>query len=216
MFQGLNASRIQIGLVVGLLLVGCGNKGTPVSNSPFADKQTDQDSNQSALTKAVADAKKVKGGEPKFSESRIVKSFSFFPPTSDWVESKATTGDETYTQAKFMSSSNSCELDVTSIGLPVKGANAVDLVKKSETEFAQGMATNNTNSREWIRNGFSISRFANPTAHSVSAWCISETCKVRLNFSFPAGSKTEDNVKHSDSWIDSFFDKNPSGGAKLK
>ncbi len=216
MFQGLNAGRIQIGLVIGLLLVGCGKKETQGSNAPFAEMQTNQDSNKSALTKAIGDAKKANQGEPKVADRRIVKSFSFFPPTSDWVVAQATSGDETFTQAKFKSSLGSCELDISSIGLPAKGTSAIDLVKKSETEFAQGMATNNTNSREWIKNGFSISRYANPTSHSVSAWCISEKCKVRLNFSFAPGSKTEDNVKQSDSSIDAFFDKNPTGGAKTQ
>ncbi|MEI7985623.1 MAG: hypothetical protein WCI55_08335 [Armatimonadota bacterium] len=216
MFQGIKAWQVQIGLVFGLFLIGCGNKGNPDSNSPVADKHSQIDSDGPAQTKAFPDAKKSKASESKASEKRIVKSFSFSPPTSDWVEAQPTSGDETYTLAKFKSSSNSWELDVTSIGLPAKGANAVDLVKKSETEFAQGIAANNTNSREWIKNGFSISRYTNPSANSVSTWCISETCKVRLNFTFPAGSKTEDIVKQADSSIDAFFDKNPTGGAKTK
>jgi len=215
-FQGRKAGKIQIGLVIGLFLIGCGNRGNLDSNSPVAEKRTDKDSDKSAMTKAITDPQRIKVGNPKVSENRIVKSFSFSPPSSDWVEAQPTSGDETYTLAKFKSSSNSWGLDITSIGLPTKGAKAIDLVKKSETEFAQGMATNNANSREWIKNGFSISRYANPSSNSVSAWCISETCKVLLNFSFPAGSKGEDNMKLADSSIDAFFDKNPTGGAKTK
>ena len=90
------------------------------------------------------------------------------------------------------------------------------MVAECETGFAKGYAQHPDLTHEWITKGFSISRFADPAKGEVSVWCISNTCKVQIDFTFGSGSKVDENVKVADATTKEFFDKNPSGGAISK
>jgi hypothetical protein len=215
-FHNLKAGRTLWVISAGLILTGCNANGSTITKPTPANNQIGERANEPELTRANSDAKKESGSNAKGTSKRIVQSFSFAPPSADWVESQGAQGDETFTQAKFKSSSTSCQLDITSIGMPAKGPQATALTKQCETEYAQGMAKNPDKTRVWIKSGFSINRYANPTSGAVSVWCISETCKVRLNYEFGTGTRPEDNVKVADSTTDAFFSQNPNGGAKTK
>jgi hypothetical protein len=145
-----------------------------------------------------------------------VKSFSFELPSTAWTIAEPTSGDSNFTKAGFTMSGTSVRLEITSIGRPTTGKDASALVKECETGFAQGSAKHADMARSWVIKGFSVSRYADPTSGDVFMWCASETSKLRLNFSFGAGSRVNENIKIADSTTDEFFAKNPSGGAKLK
>ncbi len=155
-------------------------------------------------------------GSVKTPAKSAVKSFLFENPSPEWTVSETPSGDGTFTKASYKLGGANVQCSVTSIGLPATGKDAAELVKECETGFAQGMAKRPEFNREWISKGFSISRYADPDSGDVVAWCISDSCKVRLKFSFGKGTVSPDNVKAADLAIDEFFVKNPTGGANLK
>lgn len=152
--------------------------------------------------------------EPKAKPESPVKAFSFAAPAAEWAPAEPSTGDATITKAGYKSGKT--QLKISSIGLPPKGKQATELVKECETGFANGYAKHPEQTREWITQGFSISRYADSAAGTVSVWCISPTCNVKLDFSYGAGSNSADNVKKADDATNAFFAKNPTGGAVLK
>ena len=196
-------------------LSACGHPSESRSQHNRLSNPTSSEDNNEA-SKIVS---KTKGGTKtstgKTSEIKV-KSFAFAAPTDDWKAGEPGQGDGTCTKAGFTMLGSPTKLVITSIGLPATGPDAAKLVKECETGFAQGMAKHSDMTREWIAKGFSISRYTDPANGEVSVWCISDTCKVRLDFMFGTGSKVADNVKVSDSTVNAFFEKNPAGGAILK
>ena len=159
-------------------------------------------------------AKNKEVTKPKKQNTAPVKSFVFENPSPDWTASEPGKGDGALTKVKLKSNKSPVKLTVTSIGLPVASKEAGALVKECESSFAKGYAKHPELTREWIRSGFSISRYSDPNNGEISVWCVSETCKVRLNFEFGKSGNVQDNIKIADGATDDFFTKNPTGGAK--
>jgi hypothetical protein len=197
-------------------LISCGDKdvqGSPDKNTQVSKNPESKDPTPLDKLKKAAESKNA---NKERKETRTVKAFSFIPPSAKWLELEGATGDETYTRAKYKSTSNSVQLSISSIGQPTKGPDATNLVKTAETNFAQGIAKHPDMARSWIKSGFSLSRYADPTSGKVSVWCMSKTCKVELAFDFGSGSNISENTAIADSTTDEFFAKNPTGGAKTQ
>lgn len=201
-------TRFGIGCLA-LCLFGCSQPPTRTSSNvdkkDVATPDRIKNSNPSVVTPK---------GQEKKDPAQKVKNFSFKSPSPDWGESEKAKGDGTFTQAGFKMNSKSIQLLVTTIGIPASGEEARELVKKCETEFAQGSANHSDMAKAWIVSGFSISRYANQEQRSVSAWCCSDLCKVQLKLTFGPDSNFAESIKLADATINDFFEKNPNGGAK--
>jgi hypothetical protein len=210
----LNGLNLAI-FAIFLSIVGCNRPGDP--NRPAGTSAADSSASNSLVSENMPEKLKniVKTtNTAKSDRAPKIVGFSFVPPSPDWIEAEPTIGDGTYTKAAFKSKSMPIQLAITSIGLPLNGNNAKNLVKNCETEFAVGISKHPEMTKEWIRSGFSISRYADSGKREVSVWCISEYCKVQLKFSNLTSSKLSDDVKVADVATDAFFEQNPSGGAK--
>ncbi len=188
--------------------MSCRNEG---HNSP----PVVANSTNSPVKDSLADAKKKEPATAAKPKTTPVKSFAFENPSPDWKSSDPAQGSGTLTQATLKSSNSPAKMTVISIGLPVSTKEAAALVNTSENGFSQGYAKHPELTREWIKSGFAISRFADPASGQVLIWSSSETCKIQLKFEFGQGSNPKDNIKSADKSTDDFFEKNPTGGAKL-
>jgi hypothetical protein len=199
----------------GSSLIGCGRKG---NGAPSAQANQDSIANNPA-SKAIKLPGTVLNKTANMSPAKagnLVRSFAFVAPAPDWTKNGNSEGDGAYTKASFAMSNSKAILEISSVGLPTKGEKAIKLVEDCETGFAKGIAQHAEMAREWVSKGFSISRYADSGTGKVSVWCISNTCKVRLDFAFGAGPQAADNIKKADLVTNAFFEENPTGGAVLK
>ncbi len=180
-----------------------GNKSEVIINSN-APKNNMPDPIKKALNKSGT---KVK--------TTPIKKFVFQQPSSDWTSTKPAMGDGNFTMALYKISGGKVWVYVTSIGLPTSSKDALSLVKDCETGFAHGAANHPELTREWIKSGFSASRYSDATKGDVVVWCVSESCKVELKFAFGAGTDAKSNVATADKATNDFLEKNPKGGAQL-
>ena len=213
----LNRISIKIGLILTAVVVAIlGCKSSAPQTNPSPNAAAKEDMIKAARANEGKASTKELANKPKSEPERKVKAFTFEPPSSAWTVAKPGAGDGILSTAEYSLSSSATKVAVTSIGLPPKGNEAEKLVRNCESEYAQGAAKHADSTREWISHGFSISRFADPATGQVMVWCVSNDCKVRLNFEFGSGSKLPDNVKTADASTDEFFTKNPTGGAVIK
>ena len=211
-----------LSLALSVILAACGKTDastpslSPTKSPGIVTKSESPDTKAKLKATPLESAvKRMKAIHESKTENKV-KSFAFVTPSADWEPTGSEQGDGNYTKAGFKHKSENVQLTITSIGTPATGKEAAKLVGECETSFAQGSAKHPEMTREWIAQGFSISRYADPGTGSVSVWCVSNSCRVQLGFLFPSGSKPTDTVKVADATVNAFFEKNPSGGSILK
>jgi len=193
-------------------LTSCSNKSVtdPASVNNVADSK-----NSSDIKPNLRDLKRDAKGKPIPTKATTpIKKFEFEQPSPDWTTTQPAQGDGTFTKASYQIAGGKIPVQITSIGLPLSTKEAAGLVRDCETGFAQGAAKHPELTREWIKSGFSVSRYSDATNGEVVVWCVSESCKVELKYAFGAGSKPKDNVAAADKATDDFLEKNPRGGAQ--
>ncbi len=204
-----------LGLLSGSLL-SC--RGAAKDGSPKVEKSISRNSTNSPTKQVTESPASVINREPSKAKKpnlTSVKSFAFENPSPDWSVSESAKGNGVLTKATLKSIKSPVQMTVTSIGLPVSSKEAGALVRDCESNFAIGFSKHPELTREWIRSGFSISRYADPMTGDIFVWSVSETCKVQLKFAFGKSSNIQENIKIADGTTDDFFAKNPTGGVRV-